>query len=44
MDAKIALSIYQNGIAFKFNVVASTSFALMIDESMEFAKLNSLHA
>jgi hypothetical protein len=36
LDAKIASFFYENGIAF--NTAGSTSFALMIEESMKFAR------
>ena len=36
LDAKIASYFYENGIAF--NTAASSSFALMIEESMKFAR------
>ena len=36
MDAKIASYFYENGIAF--NTAGSASFALMIEESMKFAR------
>ena len=39
-DAKIASYSYENGLAF--NTAASSSFALMIEESMKFARQNTL--
>ena len=36
LDAKIASYFYENGIAF--NTAASSSFALMIEESMKLAR------
>ena len=42
LDAKIASFYYENGIAF--NIAASSSFALMIEESMKFARQNPLQS
>ena len=40
LDAKKASYFDENGIAF--NTAASSSFALMIEESMKFARINQL--
>ena len=40
LDAKIASYFYENGIAF--NTASSSSFAIMIEESMKFARQNPL--
>ena len=42
MDAKIASYFYENGTAF--NTVASSSFALMIEESIKFSRENLLQS
>ena len=42
MDAKIVSYFCENGIAF--NTAASLSFALMIEESMKFARQNPLQS
>ncbi len=42
LEAKIASFFYENAIPF--NVAASSSFALMIDESINFAKQNPLQS